>query len=261
MTKKPIYLERRGEVAAMVLNRPDKRNALNAEVWQTIPKLAAEVAADPEIKVLVLRGAGPEAFAAGADISEFPEVHATPERARDYHGDIRTAYDALAHLEKPVIAMVQGVCYGGGCALALTCDIRYADLTARFAIPPARLGLAYSLIETKRLVDLVGPSKAKEMLFAARALNAEEALQVGLATRLFDAEVLEAETFAFAEELCRLSQYTIRAVKKHIRAITGGATDETEESRTLAMGAFDQPDYHEGRDAFLEKRQPKFTYR
>lgn len=261
MTDQPVYLETKGEIATLVLNRPDKRNALNEEIWRTIPKLAAEVAGNSAVKVLILRGAGPEAFAAGADISEFAEVHATPERARDYHASIAAAYEAVAGLVKPTIAMVRGVCYGGGCALALTCDMRYADRTARFAIPPARLGLAYSLRETKRLADLVGPSKAKEMLMGAKALDAEEALQAGLATRLFDAADLETETLGFAEELCRLSQYTIRAVKQTVGIIADGATDDTEETRTLSMGAFDEPDYNEGRDAFLEKREPKFTYR
>ena len=261
MTDQPVYLETKGEIATLVLNRPDKHNALNEEIWRTIPALAAEVAGNSAIKVLILRGAGPEAFAAGADISEFAAVHATPERARDYHASIAAAYEAVAGLVKPTIAMVRGVCYGGGCALALTCDMRYADRTARFAIPPARLGLAYSLRETKRLADLVGPSKAKEMLMGAKALDAEEALQAGLATRLFDAPDLERETLAFAEELCSLSQYTIRAVKQTVGIIAAGATDDTEETRALSMGAFDKPDYHEGRDAFLEQRQPKFTYR
>ena len=168
MTDAPIYLDKQGEIAELVLNRPEKLNALNREIWTSIPRLIGQVADDPEIKVLILRGANADAFAAGADIGEFREVHATPESARTYHGEIRQAYDAIAHLDRPTIAMVQGICFGGGCAVALCCDIRYADETARFCIPPARLGLAYTLHETKRLSDLVGPSKAKEMLMGPR---------------------------------------------------------------------------------------------
>ena len=260
MTEQPIYLKRQGEIAIMVLNRPAKRNALNQAIWAAIPELAGEVAAEDGVKVLILRGATPAAFAAGADIAEFDEVHATVDRARQYHALIDAAYDAVANLRKPTIAMVQGVCYGGGCALALCCDLRYADRTARFAIPPARLGLAYTLGETKRLVDLVGPAKTKEMLMGAREIGAEEALATGLATRLFEPAELEAETVAFAKELCALSQYSIHAIKEIVGAIVDGATDETDRSRELVFGAFDQPDYEEGRVAFLAKRQPKFGH-
>lgn len=259
--KGPIYLERRGEVAVLVLNRPEKLNALNREVWRGIRDLTAEVAADPGLKVMVMRGATPAAFASGADIAEFPVVHASPESAREYHAEVRQAYDAVAELQKPTIAMVQGYCFGGGCAIALCCDLRYADPTSSFCIPPARLGLVYSLHETKRLVDLVGPAKAKEMLMGAKVIKAEEALQCGLATRLFPPEDLERETFAFADELSQLSQTTIRGVKRMVSLIAHGAVDDTPETRALSAAAFEGPDYREGRDAFLQKRKPKFTVR
>ena len=261
MSDDPIYLNRRGEIAELILNRPEKRNAMNLGVWQAIPKLIGEVAADADIKVLILRGGTPEAFSAGADISEFETVHASADSARAYHAQVHDAYDAIAGLNKPTIAMVQGVCYGGGCAVALKCDLRYGDLTAKFCIPPATLGLAYSLRETKSLSDLVGPSKAKEMLMGARVIEAQEAEVIGLATRIFPADNLERETYAFAERLCGLSQYSIRAVKQNVGEILDGATDETENSRALAMGAFENPDYVEGRDAFLQKRKAAFTYR
>lgn len=261
MQEKPVYLEERDEIAVMVLNRPDKLNALNHEIWASIPALCAEVSEKPELKVLIVRGRTAQAFASGADIAEFPKVHATPDTARAYHRDIHAAYDALNGLEKPTIALVQGYCFGGGCALALCCDIRYADTTARFCIPPARLGIAYSLKETKRLYDLVGPSKTKEMLYGAKVIEAEEALSVGLATRLFAPEEIEAETFAFAEELCRLSQFSIRTIKRTTQAISAGAQQADEALQALIMSGFEGADYREGRAAFLEKRKPKFTYR
>jgi enoyl-CoA hydratase/carnithine racemase len=261
MSDEPIYLTRDGAIAEMVLNRPDKHNALNRHIWNAIPALCGEVAEDPETKVLIVRGVGGEAFAAGADISEFPEVHATPESARAYHGEIRQAYNALAGLNKPTIAMINGICFGGGCAIAVCCDMRYASTDARFCIPPAKLGLTYTLFETKRLCDLVGPAKTKEMLMGAKVIEAEEAFTVGLATRLFAPADLEAGTRAFASELAGLSQFTIRGVKTIVGEILAGAHDETENSRTLSAQAFDGPDYTEGRDAFLEKRRPKFTYR
>lgn len=259
MTQEPVYLRVDGAIAQLVLNRPDKRNALTRAMWAAVAEHAAAVAADPEVKVLLLRGATPEAFAAGADIAEFEEVFASTATARAYHGLIHAAYDAIAKMAKPTIAMVQGVCFGGGCALALCCDLRYADEGATFCIPPARLGLAYSLAETRRLVELVGPSKAKEMLMGARVIAADEALRIGLATRVFRPPDLERETMAFAGRLCGLSQFSIRAAKAVIRDILDGAVTETETSRSLFEEQFRSADYLEGRKAFLEKRAPKFT--
>ena len=261
MDENPIYLETRGEIAIMVLNRPAKLNALNRQIWRKIPELCAAVATDKKIKVLILRGVNSDAFSAGADIAEFPEVHATAAAAQAYPEEIHTAYDAIAGLEKPTIAMVQGICFGGGCALTLCSDIRYADLSAKFCIPPSRLGIAYSLAETKRLADLVGPSKTMEMLFAAKVIEAREALQTGLATRLFEAEELEAETFAFAEELCRLSQFSIRTIKAVVHEIVGGARQESAGLAETILKGFEGEDHIEGRDAFLAKRKPNFTYR
>jgi enoyl-CoA hydratase len=258
---KPVYMERRGEVAVITLNRPGKLNALNREIWRGIKGFCEEIAGDPAVKVMVLRGATPRAFASGADIAEFPVVHATPQTAKEYHGEIRQAYDAVANLEKPTIALIQGICFGGGCAIALCCDLRYADATASFCIPPARLGLVYSLHETKRLADLVGPSKAKEMLMGAKVIQAEEALQCGLVTRLFAPEEVERETFAFADELAGLSQTTIRGVKKMVNLIAHGVVDDTPETKALSAAAFESPDYREGRDSFLQKRKPRFTVR
>jgi enoyl-CoA hydratase len=260
MTDAPIYMNQRGEIAEIVLNRPDKLNALNAEIWETIPKLCGEIAASPDIKAVIFRGATSQVFAAGADISEFPVVHATPDSARAYHENIRKAYDAISDLDRPTIAMISGICFGGGCAIALCCDLRYADTTSRFCIPPAKLGIVYTLYETKHLSDLVGPAKAKEMLMGAKVIEAAEAERIGLVTRLFEPDALERETIAYAENLCNLSQYTIRAVKEIVTEILDGANDETATSRRLGAGAFDGPDYKEGRDAFLEKRTAKFIW-
>jgi enoyl-CoA hydratase/carnithine racemase len=257
----PVYLTIEGAIAHLVLNRPDKRNALDRATWAAIPDLVGAAERDPVVKVLIVRGATPEAFSAGADIGEFKDVHASIETARAYHDVVHGAYHAIDSLAKPTIAVVRGVCFGGGCALALCCDLRYADETASFCIPPARLGLAYSLAETKRLVDLVGPSRAKEMLMGARVIEADEALRIGLATRLFAAADLERATLAFAERLCGLSQFTIRAVKAVVGDIVAGAAGETETSRRLLEEQFRSPDYIEGRVAFLAKREPDFTRR
>jgi enoyl-CoA hydratase/carnithine racemase len=257
MAERLIELEIDGAVAQLVLNRPGKRNALNQEMWAAIPGLAGQIALERAVRVVILRGA-PEAFCAGADIAEFDEVFAAVATARAYRELVHAAYDAVAALPLPTIAMIRGACFGGGCALALCCDLRYADPSARFCIPPARLGLAYSLAETKRLVDLIGPAAAKEMLMGARVIEAEEALRLGLATRLFAAAELEDATLAFARRLCSLSRFTIAATKQVVAEILAGATAETARTRALFEAQFEGPDLAEGRRAFLEKREPDF---
>lgn len=259
MTSGLVHLEKNGPIATMTLNRSDKRNAMNEAMWRAIAEGADDVAADSRIKVMVLRGVDESAFSAGADIGEFSRVHASPATADAYRQVVDAAYEAVAGVEKPTIAMIQGICFGGGCALSLCCDLRYADHSASFCIPPAKLGLVYSLKETKRLADLVGPSKAKEMLMGAYVVEAEEALNIGLATRLMPSGDLEAETYAFAERLAELSQSTIKAVKVMLGEITDGAKEETAVTRALVKGQFASDDYIEGRNAFMEKRKPNFA--
>lgn len=247
-----------GPLAVLTLNRPSKRNALSKAMWREIAKKAGEVAADKSRRVMILRGSDARAFSAGADIEEFEKVHASPETAHAYIDDVDRAFEAVAGLEIPTIAMIQGVCFGGGCALSLCCDFRYADNNAKFCIPPAKLGLVYSLKDTKRLADLIGPAKAKEMLMTALVVDAAEAHRIGLANHLYEPEALEAETVAFAQRLAGLSQVTIGAVKLIMNDILSGTSSDTEASRRLVDGQFASPDYVEGRRAFLEKRKPVF---
>ena len=258
MTEKPIEMIAEGPVATLVLNRPTKRNALSEAMWRDIADRTAALSSNSSIKVLVVRGVDKSAFSAGADIAEFDRVHDTPKTAGAYRDVVDAAYEALANFSKPTIAMVQGACFGGGCALSLCCDLRYADGTASFCIPPAKLGLIYSFKETKRLSDLVGPSKAKEMLMGAYVVDSKEALRIGLITRLFSSEDLTNETYGFARTLAGLSQATIGAVKTMVSEISNGATSESVLSRSLVEAQFESQDYLEGRRAFLEKRKPNF---
>lgn len=259
--REPIYLERRDGVAELVLNRPDKRNAITRGMWARLPALLDEAASDGGTTVLIVRGATAAAFSAGADIAEFESVHASEDSIRAYDDVIERAFDALARFDRPTIAEISGICFGGGCALALCCDVRYADPTARFCIPPARLGIVYSLKDTKRLLDLVGPAKTKEMLMGARVVDAGEALAIGLVTRLFPADGLAAATRAYAADLAGLSQVTIRATKRIVEEILEGASEETPLARRLRLEAYGRADYAEGRAAFLEKRPARFTER
>ncbi|TNE37000.1 MAG: enoyl-CoA hydratase [Alphaproteobacteria bacterium] len=255
-----IQLSKDGVVGHLVLNRPDKLNALNKAMWAAIPELLEEAAADPELKVLVVHGADARAFAAGADISEFGEVFGTRQAAKEFSKVVTDAHAALHNLAKPTIARIQGRCIGGGCGLALCCDLRFAEVGATLGITPAKLGLAYRLPETKRLVDLVGPSKAKDILFSGRLLDAEEALQIGLIDRLFETGSLHAETEAYCALLARNSQYSIRAIKRIVNLILEGNPKDTAESLALEAGGPEGDDFKEGTRAFMEKRKPHFPY-
>ncbi len=249
-----------GAIATLVLNRPDSHNAVRLGMYEALPEVLGEIDDDRSVKVLVIRGAGRKAFASGADISEFRQVRANAETAREYNERVAAAERALEALSKPTIAMVHGYCIGGGCGLALACDLRFADEQASFAITPAKLGLVYSLDSTKRLVDVVGPAQAKWILMSGQRIDAHRAHQIGLADEVTPSEDLEKLTYEFAELLCTRAQFSIRATKQIVGRILAGQSEEDEASRELRNSSFDTEDYAEGVRAFLEKRRPNFTW-
>jgi enoyl-CoA hydratase len=248
---------RDGPIGYLTLNRPDRRNALNREMWAALPDLVAALDGDPETRLIVLRGAGTEAFAAGADISEFAENRANPELARDYEALNGKAFAALRATAKPAVAMISGFCIGGGLALALACDLRIAGEDALFALPPARLGLAYPVDGLSDLLHAVSPAFAKEMLFTARRYRAAEALKAGLVHRVVAQDRLDAEIKALAAEIAENAPLTIKASKRAIDALAGRPV--AEDLQALAAACFASADYAEGQRAFLEKRKPRFT--
>ena len=255
-----LVVERSGAIATLVLNRPDSHNAVRLGMYEALPALLSEVDQDRDVKVLVVRGAGQKAFASGADISEFREVRANAETARAYNERVAAAELALEGLSKPSIAMVHGYCIGGGCGLALACDLRFVDERASFGITPAKLGLVYSLDSTKRLVDVVGPSRAKWILMSGQRVDAERAHQIGLADEVVPTDDLEKLTYEFAELLCTRAQFSVRATKQIVTRILSGQTEDDEATRDLRNSSFDTDDYAEGVRAFLEKRPPTFTW-
>ena len=258
MASQPLHLEHADAIATLVLNRPEKRNAMSLAMWQALPALLDRIAADAAIKVLILRGATAEAFSAGADIAEFERVGASESAAREYNEAVEAALLRLAGIEKPTIAQIAGACVGGGCSLALACDLRFAAESSRLGITPARLGICYSLEDTKRLLDLVGPARAKDILFSAQLLNAGEALRIGLVDRVLPQDELAAAVRDYAGLLTQRSAYTIRSAKRIVRLIQAGTVRETDETRALRDGSFVGPDFREGYRAFLEKREPRF---
>jgi enoyl-CoA hydratase/carnithine racemase len=256
---KPLLLTRDGAVATVTINRPARLNALTYAMFAQFPELLNEAAALPGLRALVLRGAGDRAFSAGADISEFETMRMTREQAAAYDDAVLAAEEALAAFPVPTIAAVHGHCYGGGCALAIACDVRFAAAGARFAITPAKLGIVYPLGGTKRLVDLVGPSRAKIILMSGADYSAAQAQAFGLADEVFpDPAALDAGVSDFTELLAARSGVTQRAVKVTVARILGGVTRDDEVHAELRAAALASPDYAEGVRAFLERRPPAF---
>jgi len=255
-----LTLTRDGDIAELTINQPSKRNAMSYEMWEALPKLVAEVDADESVKVLVVRGAG-DHFCAGADISEFETRRATAEGARLYNEHVEYAAHSLGDMRKPSVAMIQGFCIGGGCELALACDLRFASTSAKLGITPAKLGLVYSFSSTRQLVTAVGPSFAKYILFSGERLDAEEALRVHLVDRLFAPDRLAEQTYEFARTIASRSQVSVRGAKLLIEKIAAGMDTPDEEATELPFAAVESEDYKEGVRAFLEKRPPVFRVR
>jgi len=245
--------------ARVVLNRPERRNAMNRAMWRALPAIRTAIEASGDVLVALVEGAGAD-FSAGADISEFDEVYRDPAATRDYGDAIQDGLKALMDLDRPTVAVIRGVAIGGGLALALACDLRFCDADAHLAIPPAKLGLVYGHAETRRLVDLVGPSRAKDLLFTGRRIETEEALAVGLIDRRIET-ALEETVLGYARGLAELSQASIRGGKRAVDAIAAGMSQETAEFRALCEGAALGPDFAEGRAAFAAKRAASFIFR
>jgi enoyl-CoA hydratase len=254
-----IYLEKHENIATLFFNRPDKRNALSFEMWIRIPHLLAEIEADNQIKVLILRGVDEKAYSAGADISEFNTHRSTPESAEKYRRITGKAENTLAEISKPTISMIQGYCIGGGCELAVASDFRFSDTTGKFGITPSRLGFVYHFSGTQHLVQLIGPSKAKDILYSGRILEAQEALRIGLIDRVYPPEEIVEKTYQYAQLLASNSQITISGAKKIINEIHKGKSQEDEMIARMILSSYQSSDYKEGVQAFNEKRKPNFA--
>ncbi len=257
-----VRLEKEGPLAWVVFDHPERRNAISVEMWRQIPGIAAEIDADPGVRVAILRGAGEVAFVSGADISEFESTRAGAEASRRYEEENARAFGALLALDKPLLAMVHGYCVGGGLALALTADLRYAADDARFGVPAARLGLGYSPAGLELLDRLVGPSVAAELFFTARRFPAETMARKGLVNEVYPKAELEARVREIAREIAENAPLTIRSVKCILRELGRPAAerDRTAIENSVRV-CFESRDYREGVRAFLEKRKPIFEGR
>jgi enoyl-CoA hydratase/carnithine racemase len=246
----------------MTFNNPERHNAVSMEMWQAAEGILADFVADDAVRVVVVTGAGGKAFVSGADISKFESERGSADAVAAYQEQTARVYDALSDCPKPTIAMIQGHCIGGGTALAVCCDIRICGETASFGVPAAKLGLGYPLPGIRRLVDLVGPSFAKEIFFSARRFTAEDARIMGLVNRVVPNEALEATVRDYAATIAGNAPLTVASVKRIVaEALKDRGPANEAACDALVKGCFASEDYVEGRRAFMEKRPPRFTGR
>lgn len=258
LTEKMIA-RRDGVIGWMTFNNPARHNAMSIDMWEGVSEIMAQFEADPDVRVIVLSGAGDKAFVSGADISQFDTLRSNKDEVARYDGIAQRANDALSAATKPTIAMIKGYCIGGGLGVALRCDLRIAAEGSRFGIPAAKLGLGYGYSGAKLLTDVVGPAVAKDIFFTARQYDTAEALRVGLINQVVPLAELESFTRNYADTIARNAPLTVKTAKMAVNAAT-----EDESARNLAAidasvdACYASADYKEGRSAFMEKRKPNF---
>lgn len=253
----PIKLTRDGAVATIWLDRPDKRNAMSYSMWATLEELASRVASDPDVRVVVVRGAGPH-FCAGADITELSVHRGDGERS---FAEVNLAAEtALANIPKPTVALVSGDCIGGGCALAIDCDIRIATSTARFGITPAKLGIVYPAASLERAAHLLGPAVTKRLLFTGDLIDADEAQRIGLVDEIVETGTAEARLATLTGVLAARSLLTQAATKAMVAEVVAHGHVRQAVERAWGETSAAADDGAEGIAAFVEKRTPRFTW-
>ncbi|MDR3420642.1 MAG: enoyl-CoA hydratase [Xanthobacteraceae bacterium] len=261
MTQTDKLLSRKeAGVGIVTFNNPERLNAVSLDMWEAAKRALDQFAADNDVRVVVLTGAGGKAFVSGADISKFASERASPEATRAYEVTTSATFDGIYEFPKPTIAMIRGYCVGGGVGVASCCDLRICSDDSRFAVPAAKLGLGYGYAGLKRLVDIVGPSFAKEIFFTARQFDAQEAYAMGLVNRVVPAAELESAVKNVTDMICANAPLTIKAAKYAVGEVL---KDESKRNvarvNELVEACFKSRDYTEGRTAFMEKRKPVFT--
>lgn len=251
-----LRLEVADGIARLLIDRADKRNAMTQAMWEALPSLVARAMADPAVRMLHVASAHPAMFCAGADIGEFATGSGDPAWRSRNQTAIRATQIALARAPKPTLAIVDGDAVGGGCGIAMACDLRIASPRARLGITPAKLGLVYPLHDTRLLVELVGPAQARRLLFSAQLIDAAEALRIGLVQVV--ADDLVGAVADFTQQVLAQSPASQRASKAIIQRIIEGAHDDDQGSAAGFDAAFQGADFAEGVSAFLEKRKPVF---
>lgn len=249
-----VLFERRGAVAWLTFNRPESRNAMTFAMYDEIVKVCDEIEGDPDVRVLVLTGAGEKAFVAGTDISQF-QTFTDPQHALDYEAAIDKVITRLETLARPTIAAIRGYAVGGGASLALACDMRIVTPDAKFGVPIARtLGNCLATNAYSRLIDLIGPARTKELIFTASMVGAEDAKVIGLANEIVEHERLVERVTEVAEGIAKNAPITIQVTKEAVRRVLLHRRPERDQE--LILRAYMSEDFREGVSAFLEKRKP-----
>lgn len=257
-----LLAKREDGVAHIIFNNPAKRNAVSLDMWERMTKLLGEFAEDPSLRVLVISGAGGKAFVSGADISKFESQRATKEGVAHYNAVGAKAYETIYNFPKPTIAKIQGYCIGGGCNLAVCCDIRVATAGSKFGIPAARLGLGYGYSGVSRLAELVGVSRAMELFYTARQITAAEAHDIGLVNQVVGEDELDRVVDDMTRQIAENAPLTIATIKAVARELgKPGQDHDLAKIDRMVAACFASEDYIEGRRAFMEKRKPAFKGR
>lgn len=258
--KDTVYVERDGAIATVVLNRPDKLNAMTLEMWLRLGEAMRALEADDAVRCIVLRGAGEKAFAAGADIAEFTKTRANAKQAKEYGGQIAGTMLAVAHCRHPTVALIHGACVGGGLEVASQCDMRIAGASARFGVPIKNLGLVVAYDEMAGLIALAGRAVALEILLEGRVFGAEEALAKGLVNRVVPDDRVDEETTATARRIAEGAPLVARWHKKFAHRLAD-PRPLSEQEYDESYACFDTEDFREGSAAFVAKRKPQFKGR
>jgi enoyl-CoA hydratase/carnithine racemase len=254
-----VWLDEDGSTLQIQFNNPERHNALSVDMWEAITPLLNIAENDERIRLVVFSGAGEKAFVSGADITQFEDMRAAKEAVARYELMAEQALMGIYNFSKPTLARIKGYCIGGGVNVAMSCDIRIAADDSIFSIPAARLGLGYRYSALKNLVDLVGPAVAKDLFFTARRINAAEALDVGLITRISESGRLDELETEYKKALAENAPITVCAGKAIITQILKPSPEvDHEYCRQLIKNCFESEDYAEGRRAFMEKRKPVF---
>ncbi|MDI3469219.1 MAG: Enoyl-CoA hydratase [Pseudolabrys sp.] len=249
-----------GGVGYLTFNNPERHNAVSLEMWEAAEGFLDDFKNDKAVRTVIVTGAGGKAFVSGADISKFDKERSTQEGIDRYNVAVDRAYNAFYNFPKPTIAMIRGYCIGGGVGLALCCDMRICTEGSKFAVPAAKLGLGYRYGGLKKLVDVVGPSFAKEIFFTARQFTAAEAQTMGLVNRVLPDSELENYVKTYADMIAANAPLTVDSVKFIVaQAVLDESKRDLKKCDEMVQACFASKDYREGRKAFMEKRKPVFT--
>ncbi|AGI70251.1 enoyl-CoA hydratase/isomerase (plasmid) [Octadecabacter antarcticus 307] len=258
MTEK-IIVEQAGNIARIIFNQPEKRNAVSLEMWEAVEAATTRFANDDSVRILILSGAGGKAFVSGADVSKFETERSSVESVAHYNATTKRVYDAIEAFPKPTIAQINGFCIGGGVALSLSCDLRICGDGSQFAVPAAKLGLGYGYQGINRLANVVGPSFAKEIFFTARRFTSSEAKDMGLVNRVVPDDQVATVAKETAQMIASNAPMTVDSVKYIVSQIVASESETNlDECARMVQACFESEDYKEGRKAFMEKRTPNF---